>query len=246
MASYHVEIKSGKKGAATEHAKYISRYGRRSTRGDLVGTGYGNLPTCAEGQPLKFWGFADKYERINAAVYRELVIAIPEEFDLDQAKAFVEQVVTNLIGNRPYQYALHAPGAALDEGVNLHVHLMYSDRVPDGIDRPPERMFARFNRKHPEDGGRRKASGGMNSIQLRDDLIAKRKVIADIQNRMLQEAGHDAQVDHRSHRERGIAKRPERHLGPARINRMSHDEKLAYTASREGRRPQSRATLPQL
>lgn len=245
MASFHFEIKSGKRGKAAEHARYVSREGKYKLREDLVDTMHGNLPAWAEGQPAKFWKAADKYERVNGAAYRELVVAIPNEFDLIQAKAFTKQVVDELIGDKPYQVAVHSPNAALGDTANLHMHAMYSDRAPDGIERPPEKTFSRYNRKHPERGGRRKASGGMTSMQLRDDVIAKRKTVADIQNRMLKEAGHDTQVDHRSHRERGIGKRPERHLGPAKIRGMSTEDRSAYTASRQRHTVEPHAILPQ-
>lgn len=233
MASFHMEIKSGKRGTAAEHARYVSRKGKHRDRGDLIGIGFGNMPTWAEDCPEQFWRSADKYERLNGAVYRELVIAIPNEFSLTQAESFTERVVEELIGDKPYQYALHAPNASLGDSTNTHMHVMYSDRMGDGIDRPPEKTFSRYNSKHPEQGGRKKDSGGMNGWQLRDDVIAKRKAVADIENQMLQEAGHVARVDHRSNRDRGIARQPERHLGPARIRGMSDDEKTAYLASRQ-------------
>lgn len=232
MATYHMEIKSGKRGTAAEHAKYISRKGKHRHRGDLISTGYGNMPIWAKDCPEQFWQSADTYERVNGAAYRELIIAIPNEFDLGQAELFAERVVAKLIGDKPYQYALHAPNSSLGDTINTHMHVMYSDRIGDGIDRPPEKTFSRYNRKHPEQGGRKKDSGGMNSLQLRDDVITKRKTVADIENQILQETGHTARVDHRSNRERGIAKRPERHLGPARIREMSDEERTAYTASR--------------
>src|SRR3546814_9778396 len=50
---------------------------------------------------------------------------------------------------------------------NPHIHLMYSDRVSDGIDRTPDRVFARFNPTHPAAGGCRKDSGGRTPIELR-------------------------------------------------------------------------------
>lgn len=245
MASFHFEIKSGKRGTAAEHARYVSREGKHKRRGDLIDTTYGNLPAWAEGQPEKFWQAADKYERINGAAYRELVIAIPNELNREQARSFADRIVTDVIGDKPYQYALHAPDASLGNTTNTHVHVMYSDRMADDIDRPPEKTFSRYNRKHPEQGGRKKDSGGKNRMQLRDDVIARRKAVADIENQMLQEAGHDARVDHRSHRERGIDKQPERHLGPAKIRGMSTEDKSVYTASRQRHLAEPHATLPQ-
>jgi hypothetical protein len=72
-------------------------------------------------------------------------------------------------------------------------------------------------------------------MQVRDELIATRKMIADIQNEALAMHGHDARVDHRSHRERGIGSAPERHLGQERIRQMSAADKTKYLADRKQR-----------
>ena len=71
-------------------------------------------------------------------------------------------------------------------------------------------------------------------MQLRDDVIDKRKRVANIQNQMLAECGIDARIDHRSHRERGIHREPEQHVGQARIRMMSSEERAGYAAAREG------------
>jgi hypothetical protein len=109
---------------------------------------------------------------------------------------------------------------------------MFSDRMPDGINRSPEQTFSRYNAEHPERGGRRKGSGGKNRLALRDEVIAMRKTCADLQNAALEKAGHSARVDHRSLKAQGIDRKPERHLGPARIRNMSTEDKERYVTNR--------------
>lgn len=233
MASFHHRIKSGKKGTAREHAAYIERQGRYESRGeDLIYTSYGNMPAWAANNPNLFWRMADGYERANAAAYREHEIALPNELTVDQLIALAERLVLELVGGKPYQYAIHAPDGSLGAIPNPHVHLMYSDRLPDGIDRSPERMFSRYNAKQPELGGCRKDSGGLSPLELRANVLYTRKTIADLQNEALAENGHEARVDHRSLREQGKQRRPERHLGHVRIRGMSVDEKATYTEVR--------------
>ena len=82
MASYHFEIKSGRKGAAAEHCNYIGRQGRHGRRDDLLLSGYGNLPEWAGNNPRIYWAAADMYERANGATYREMIIALPQELDI--------------------------------------------------------------------------------------------------------------------------------------------------------------------
>lgn len=233
MASFHHSIKSGKKGSALEHAFYIERHGRYENRGeDLIHAGYGNMPLWAASNPALFWRTADTYERANGAVYREHEIALPNELTVPQLIALAERIVRELIGNKPYQYAIHAPEGKLGGILNPHMHLMFSDRIPDGINRPATQVFSRYNAARPEDGGWRKDSGGRTRLELRDQVVATRKTIADLENQALAELGHAARVDHRSLREQGRQRRPERHLGPTRIRGMSLDEKAVYAAYR--------------
>lgn len=233
MASFHHRVKSGKKGSATDHGAYIARKGKHSKREDLVASNYGNMPSWAQDDPSAFWKAGDKHERANGAVYREHEIALPDELTRDQQKELVEQLVPALVGNKPYQYAIHAPKATLGEGTNTHLHLMYSDREDDGIGRPPEQTFRRYNPKRPEQGGRKKGSGGKNRMELRDEMIAMRKKSADLQNAALSKYGHTARVDHRTLKDQGIDRQPERHLGQARVRSMSADDRKQYSAQRQ-------------
>lgn len=237
MASYHFEIKSGKKGAATEHARYITRQGKFAERKDLLATGYGNLPAGADGDPSTFWHNADLHERANGAAYREAIIALPNELGPAERRQFLDEIIPELIGDRPYQWAIHGPEGKLEGIRNVHAHVMYSDREPDGVARPIEQVFRRYNREHPDRGGRRKASGGRSRLQLRDELIAKRKLVADVENKMLADVGSTERVDYRSYKDRGIERKPERHLGPARVNRMTSVDKAVYLSRRKGNAP---------
>jgi len=233
MASFHHCVKSGKKGSAAAHGKYIMREGKKyDNREDLIASEYGNMPAWAQDNPSAFWRASDKYERANGAAYREHEIALPSDLTREQQIELAGQLVSALVGNKPFQCAVHAPHASLGDGENTHLHLMYSDRQDDGIERSPEQTFRRYNSQHPERGGRKKDSGGRNSMQIRDELIATRKKCADLQNAALAKYGHDARVDHRTLKAQGIDRQPERHLGQARIRTMTSEERGGYVAQR--------------
>lgn len=234
MASFHFQIKSGRNGY--EHSHYVARKGFYAKRGDLVATGHGNLPAWAEGKPSNLWKAAEKYERKNGAVYREAIIALPAELSMEQNQALVEDLVAKLALGKPHQHAIHAPKSSIEGEIIPHLHLMRSDRVDDGIDRPAERFFARYNGAEPEKGGRRKLSGGRNRMEIRDDLIATRKVVADTINHHLAINGHEARVDHRTLKARGIRRKAERYLGPAKIREMTSTEKANYASARRERK----------
>jgi len=237
MASFHLTVKSGKKGSAVDHAAYITRAGKHANgekAADLVATGYGNLPSWAA-ESADFWRQSDAHERENGAVYREFEAALPNELKTEQQQQLAAAFIKEVVGEKTYEFAIHRPDAAIGKVPQTHLHLMISDRVPDGFERLPEQHFRRFNRAHPEKGGCRKDSGGRDRAVLRNELISQRESWAQLQNEFLAKYGHATRVDHRSHHERGIAAPPERHLGPAKVRQMTEEEKEALQAMREGK-----------
>jgi hypothetical protein len=157
---------------------------------------------------------------------------LPSELNRAARTDLVRAFVAQEIGSKPYQCAIHEPEASIGGVPQPHAHVMFSDRKPDGIARPLEQLFRRFNPEHPEMGGRKKDSGGKDRATLRKELTAKRARFADLQNAFLQASGSDARVDHRSHAERGIGRQPEKHLGPVRVQHMTDDDKAKLSNGR--------------
>ncbi len=237
MASFHLHIKSGGKGQALNHAKYILRegkFGNSEKAADLMKTGCGSFPEWASESPAKFWKAADKGERANGSTYREFELALPSELSLDQNTELLEQFIDAVIPGKPFQYAIHAPTASIGNTSQPHAHLMYNDRKPDDIDRLPEQYFRRYNAANPELGGARKDSGGKDRKSVKEDLVNARKLWADLQNQKFEELGIEARVDHRSYRERGIDKTPEKHLGFGGVMALSDEDMSAMNQRRKG------------
>jgi len=232
MASFHFSIKTGKKGAAVDHAAYIVRTGKYSHKEDLLFSGYGNMPAWARSNPMDFWRAGDKFERKNGAVYREYEIALPKELNHQQLEEVVSRLIDQMVGGRPYHYAVHAKESSLGRQQNVHIHLMFSDRMDDGIVRDREQTFKRYNAKQPELGGCRKVSGGRDRVTLKTEVVALRERCATIQNQTLEKYGHAARVDHRTLRQQGIMREPERHMGAARILAMAEIHREAFLLSR--------------
>ncbi|WP_313274355.1 MobA/MobL family protein [Stenotrophomonas sp.] len=236
MKIFHLQLRTGAKGKAVGHSDYIRREGRYRSREDLVDVGCGNLPFWAKGNARAFWAAADAYERMNGAAYREFIIALPNELVGSGSRDLVHDLICYLAGTKPYQFAVHAPEASLEGGINLHLHLMISDRMPDGIDRPASQMFRRYNPDRPEAGGRRKDACGRTNEQVSENVIESRYMVAKIINEHLERNGIAERVDHRTLKEQGIERRAERHLGAFRIRGMSGDERLAYVTARQAMR----------
>jgi hypothetical protein len=228
MASFHLSIKNGKKGKAASHSAYIARegkYGRNGKGEDLQLRQHGNLPSWAGDQPAIFWSAADKFERSNGTAYVEFEMALPVELTATQRVELVKEFAERVGGNKPYEFAIHAPEAALGKVSQPHAHLMVNNRVPDDVDRPRELHFRRYNAAHPELGGCKKDSGGRHRGEMKVLAVSVRETWAQLQNQYLEKEGHADRVDHRSYRDRGLDKVPERHLGYAKINQLSPQDR---------------------
>jgi len=224
VAIGRLSMKVGKAGKAGPHAAYIAREGQyadRLERGErLEATEAGNMPAWAQSNPQAFWQAADAFERKNGTTYREMEIALPRELDADQRAALVREFVRQEIGDRhAYQWAIHTPTAA-DGQEQPHVHLMFSERQRDGIERDPEQYFKRYNAKAPEKGGARKGYGPsagqtLTKAERAAELKELRGRWEAMCNAHLERAGVEQRIDMRSHAERGTGLEPERKQLPS-------------------------------
>ena len=173
MASFHCSVKVGKSGSGAAHADYIEREGKFASKSkdDLEHKESGNMPEFAETSG-EFWSAADQHERANGSVYREFEIALPRELTQAQRLELVREFVEQEIGDRhAYTFAIHNPKAAIDGGEQPHAHIMFCERINDGIDRDPEHFFKRANSKNPERGGAKKASEPQTHTQRKEAIL---------------------------------------------------------------------------
>lgn len=231
MSFFRYGVQSCTRGNAVEYIRYITRQGCHASRADLIHTEHGNMPAWAL-FPEDFWRAADMNERMNGVSLRQITVSLPNVMEQHELIGLAREITRRLAGNKPFQMAVHNPIASLGDVSNPHVHIAISDRVPDGIDRSPERTFARYNAEHPELGGRRKDSGGRTPTEVRRRVLEERHVVAGLQNEALGCAGYSERVDARSLKEQGISRPPERHLGQARIRKMTPNDKESFVANR--------------
>lgn len=194
MAFFHWHIESYRKGGAAVQSDCVWRRNSFAVRQDLVATGFGNLPAWCHGDPALLFAASDAYERKNGAACRHLVVYLPRELSLAEQIRLVEALIVRDIGPKPYQYGIHHPVGETEE--NPHVHILYSDRTPDGIQRSPEEFFSRANPQRPELGGCKKDSGGKSKKQVTLDVISRKKLWANLQNEALERAGCSARVEY--------------------------------------------------
>ncbi len=198
MAEYRFHYKKGKLGYAKEHAAYILREDNYTSKiEELVYSESGNMNFFDGTSAIKFWEYADTYERANSVVYREMELNIPNEFNHEQAKELIKKFIEKEIGTGyPYTYAIHQSYNKNDEK-NLHCHLMFSEREIDGVDRNLKTFFKRANSKKPELGGAKKN----REWQLKERLLNLRKSWEVETNILLEKNGFEKRVDCRSLRD---------------------------------------------
>ena len=178
MALGRISIKVGMKGKALPHSKYILRednYAKKNNKIEkLEHIQHGNMPQWAEHDPKIFWQMADLHERKNGSTYREHIITLPRELNESQRLDLVQDWVAQEIGDKyAYSFAIHNP-TAMDGKEQPHCHLMFSERLLDGIDRDPEQFFKRYNSKDPSKGGAKKDNTGLMD-SVRKTLIKEQR-----------------------------------------------------------------------
>lgn len=241
MASYHFSVKcgnyNGRKTSATNHLNYINRDGKfknidkNNNEKQINECIYKEnfLPAWAKDSARKFWSNAEKFERVNACVYKELEFNLVNELPLQENL----KIINNLLKAEPmnkfyYSLVVHDKQKSAITGIrNLHCHLMFCERENDGIERDAKTFFKRYNTKNPASGGAKK------SIMLNDRKIGKQTIknlrdeYAKIVNKILKENNIEQTISSKSLKEQHeeaikkgellkakiLDREPEKHLG---------------------------------
>ena len=200
----HVNVKTGSRGTGQSAAAkydYISRNGKyeAACQDEVVHLESGCMPSFAASDARLYWAAADCHERSNGRLFRSLTAALPNSLDpagrLDLARSFAAHVTG---GELPYTLAVHA-GESKKAGVadNPHLHLVFSERVNDGVERGAEQWFRRAAPKKgdPASGGARKTE----RTKPRAWLEETRSAWAGEMNLAFERAGVDDRVTSESH-----------------------------------------------
>jgi len=224
MATYHLRVKddtksSGKRVSAKRHADYIlreegnahadyiNREGAQSNRDDCVYKG-SRLPKWAKGSAQKFFGAATRYEDKGNVRYREIELSLPNELTLEQNREIVDTFLKRHLSNNYYAYAIHEKAGELSGERHPHVHIMFSERLIDDVEKVNERPAYKYFRRaaKPLKGERvasferRREHGAPKDKKWHDKkyLFALREDFARIQNDVLKKHGFSIRVDHRT------------------------------------------------
>ena len=202
MAIFHLHCSSGgrQRGhSAVAKVLYIRRQGRYAHgRDDLVSSDSANLPPWCDGDPVRLFAAADRFERANGRLFIELEGALPVELELEQQNQLVREFMGQLAPRLPFAYAIHAGQATPGKPQNVHFHLIASERINDRVPRDARQWFRRANPRNPAAGGAPK----MRSLKAHGWVHDTRHLYERLVNGALARAGRPERVTADSHRTR--------------------------------------------
>lgn len=215
MAIYHLTASTGSRSSgqsAAAKSEYLTRRGRYRRDADAVRyVESANMPAWAQGgrgadRGARYWLAADRYERANGRLFKQLEFALPRELDADAQLALAQAFARQVAGDDlPYTLALHDD----PDSRNPHAHLMISERVNDGHDRDAQTWFRRYNPKDASCGGAQKTE----RLKPKQWLEQTRERWQEYANDALVRAGVDQQIDHRSYAVQQRERVPEPKVG---------------------------------
>lgn len=174
-----ISVRTGKVGKGQAHTNYIFAMGAYAKKqNEVQAFGIANMPSIdapnPQQQAKEFFRLSDKNERKNGSAYREHIVSLPREFSLEQQQKVVKNWIAKELKNLPTAWAIHHTLAS-DGQLQPHAHIMFSERQNDGIDRPIEQIFKRYNAKNPERGGAKKINTGLSYSERKTQLKAQRE-----------------------------------------------------------------------
>lgn len=162
MAIYNLRVSPANGRSAVHRYNYTLRiddfsWDKNEKYDDFLYSENMNMPSFAKEDPKNFWEACEELERSNANTFRTIDFSLPAELsdeeNIELATNFAKEIFKN---NYAYSLAIHSKKSSKDGVNNIHCHLMFSERELDGIERPKEQFFKRYNSENPELGGCRK------------------------------------------------------------------------------------------
>ena len=195
--------------SAKSHVEYINRENAFAKRGGCIFQAH-HLPNWAKDDPKKFFRAADKYEGCGNRRYVEIEFALPNELTtVEQYRQIIDPFIAKHLNDHYYTLAIHEKFGALSNGQrHPHVHIMFSERLIDDVEKIKERSpknFFKYPARKKKDGSQptfdeKFNRGAPKSRKWCDHSFISllRADFAQIQNEVLNNNGFSIRVDHRS------------------------------------------------
>ena len=193
---------------AQEHFQYINREDAYSNRGACIFHSH-HLPKWANNEPKKFFQAADKYEGVGHRRYVEIEFALPNELKtVEQYRQIIDAFIAKHLSEHYYAYAIHDKRGMLSGQRHPHVHIMFSERLIDDVEKQKERSakaFFLYPARKKKDGSEPSFQEKWNRGAPKDRkwcshlyVHRMRADFAQIQNEVLERNGYSIRVDHRT------------------------------------------------
>ena len=142
--------------SAQSHVEYINRENAFAHRGGCIFHSH-HLPKWAKDDPKKFFRAADKYEGCGNRRFVEIEFALPNELtSIEQYKQIIDAFIDKHLTDHYFTYAIHEKFGALSNGQrHPHVHIMFSERIIDDVEKIKERSpknFFKYPARKKKDG----------------------------------------------------------------------------------------------
>ncbi|MBQ3444112.1 MAG: MobA/MobL family protein, partial [Selenomonadaceae bacterium] len=193
---------------AQSHLEYINRERAYENRGACIFHTH-RLPKWAKNDPKKFFQAADKYEGVGHRRYVEIEFALPNELKtVEQYRQIIDAFIAKHLSEHYYAYAIHDKIGMLSGQRHPHVHIMFSERLIDDVEKIKERSakaFFLYPARKKKDGSepsfeeKFKRGAPKNRKWCNHQYVTElRADFAQIQNAVLEKNGFSIRVDHRT------------------------------------------------
>ena len=195
--------------SALSHVEYINREKAFENRGGCIFHSH-HLPKWAHDDPKIFFQTADEYEGVGNRRYREIEFALPNELKtVEQYRQIIDAFIAKHLSDHYFAYAIHNKIGVMSDGQHHpHVHIMFSERLIDDVEKKKERdakNFFLYPARKKKDGSEpsfeeKRLRGAPKDRKWIDKnfLMVLRADFAQIQNDVLAQNGFSIRVDHRS------------------------------------------------
>jgi MobA/MobL family protein len=182
--------------------------GPERTLEDCIESGQANLPRWTDNDPVRYFETCLVRERMMSAMQSDRILTaretgttirgvnagpafeewrfhLPRELSREEQLAAAHAFLDAAFGDKhPYVYGIHDPLAS-DGGHQPHVHVLWSRRRLDGIERSEAQWFKNYKRRDPAHGGAERPPhfGAYGSVK-RDRVL-----YCDVMNIHLEAAG---------------------------------------------------------
>ena len=168
-----------KQNVAMSHVEYINREKAFANRGDCLFHSH-YLPKWAKDDPRKFFHAADRYEGTGNRRYMEIEFALPNELKtVEQYRQIVDAFIAKHLQDHYYAYVIHSKIGVMSDGQHHpHVHIMFSERFIDDVEKAKERAASNFSSILREKGRTALSLRSRNAANMvRPKIAAGRKKV---------------------------------------------------------------------